>query len=186
MTDESTTPPETPLHPWWLRKRTMWFAALCAMGGALVYLTFAVRSDVGASYTTHFRIGLAVGLALAAFVCEYFDSSLGMGYGTTLTPLLIILGFPVRDIIPAVMFSQMVSGFAAGAAHHTIGNVTFNRRSHDSHVTLALASCSLVGGAAAVVFTSHVPEHYLRIWVGCLILAIDLFSRRLPLGPPGP
>jgi len=22
--------------------------------------------------------------------------------------------------------------------------------------------------------------------VGCLILAIDLFSRRLPLGPPGP
>jgi uncharacterized membrane protein YfcA len=186
MTDEMTTTVETPARPIWRQKRTLWFLALCAMGGVLVYLTFTVRSDVGASYTAHFRIGLAIGLALAAFICEYFDSSLGMGYGTTLTPLLIILGFPIRDIVPAVMFSQMIAGFAAGAAHHTIGNVTFNRRSHDSHVMLALASCSLLGGAVAVAFTSHVPEQYLRIWVGCLILVIGLFMLATRHRPPAP
>ena len=28
-----------------------------------------------------------------AFLCEYMDSPLGMGYGTTLIPILLILGF---------------------------------------------------------------------------------------------
>jgi len=168
------------------RKRNLWFFALSAMGFVLVYLTVATKSGVGASYLKEFRLELAIGLVVAAFICEYFDSSLGMGYGTTLTPLLIILGFSVRDIVPAVMFSQMVAGFAAGAAHHTLGNVKFNLRSHDTHIMLALASCSLIGGGVAVAFTSHVPEQYLRLWVGCLILAIGLFMLATRKRPPAP
>ena len=37
---------------------------------------------------------LQVGLPIVfmAFVAEYFDSSLGMGYGTSLTPILLLLG----------------------------------------------------------------------------------------------
>jgi uncharacterized protein len=170
----------------WLRKRTLWFAGLFCMGGVLVYLTFHVHSNVGGAYTEHFQPGIAVGLFVAAFVCEYFDSSLGMGYGTTLTPLLLILGFSVRDIVPAVMFSQMIAGFTAGAAHHTLGNVCFARGSRDLHVMLALAGCSVFGGMAAVAFTSSIPDHYLRIWVGCLILAIGLFMLATRHRPPAP
>jgi uncharacterized membrane protein YfcA len=156
------------------------------MGTVLVYLIFTPQASIGALYMSRFRIELALGLAMAAFVCEYFDSSLGMGYGTTLTPLLIILGFSVRNIVPAVMFSQMVAGFAAGAAHHTLGNVTFNRRSRDTHIMLALASCSLIGSALAVAFISRVPEQYQRLWVGFLILAIGLFMLATRRRPPAP
>jgi uncharacterized membrane protein YfcA len=173
-------------RPWWRRKRTVWFLALFVMGGVLLYLTFSDQSGIAASYKTHFRIELALGLVLAAFICEYFDSSLGMGYGTTLTPLLIILGFTIADIVPAVMFSQMIGGFAAGAAHHTLGNVSFDRKSHDTHVMLALASCSFVGGSLAVAFTSHVPEQYLRLWVGCLILGIGVFMLATRKRRPAP
>ena len=35
---------------------------------------------------------VALFIVTAAFLCEYVDSTLGMGYGTTLTPLLLILG----------------------------------------------------------------------------------------------
>lgn len=40
-------------------------------------------------------LGVQIFLALIilAFFCELIDSSLGMGYGTTLTPLLMIIGF---------------------------------------------------------------------------------------------
>jgi hypothetical protein len=187
MADEPTTVvADSPSRRTWFRKRTLWLAALCLMGAVLVYLTFTVKSDVGASYVAHFRPGLALGLFLAAFICEYFDSSLGMGYGTTLTPLLIIIGFSVPTIIPAVMFSQMVAGFAAGAAHHTLGNVCFSRRSRDCHVMLVLAACSLVGGAVAVAFTSHIPEFYLRLWVGCLILGIGVFLLAIRHHPAAP
>jgi len=35
-----------------------------------------------------------------AFLCEYLDSTLGMGYGTTLTPVFLLMGFRPMEIIP--------------------------------------------------------------------------------------
>ena len=40
-----------------------------------------------------------------AFVCEFVDSTLGMGYGTSLTPILLLMGFEPLQVVPAVPFS---------------------------------------------------------------------------------
>jgi uncharacterized membrane protein YfcA len=42
-------------------------------------------------------------LALLALVCEYVDSTLGMGYGTTLTPILLLIGYEPAQIVPSVL-----------------------------------------------------------------------------------
>ena len=60
---------------------------------------------------------------LAALGCEYLDSSLGMGYGTTLTPLLMLAGYAPLEIVPAVLLSELLTGLAAGAMHHRDGNI---------------------------------------------------------------
>ena len=36
-------------------------------------------------------IGMGITIVVIAFIAEYIDSTLGMGYGTTLTPLLLII-----------------------------------------------------------------------------------------------
>ena len=64
---------------------------------------------------------------LAAHLCEYVDSSLGMGYGTTLTPVLLLAGFEPLQIVPAVLLSEFVTGLAAGLLHHHEGNIDFLR-----------------------------------------------------------
>lgn len=153
----------------------LWRAVLCLMTLTLLYLTFTVRGEAGAAYLTQFDLRLALGIFIAAFICEYFDSSIGMGYGTTLTPLLMILGFEPLTIVPAVMFSQMIAGFSAGAAHHTLGNASFRRGSRDLHIMLALVTCSLLGGYLAITFMSQVPEYWVKLWIGTLILTIGLF-----------
>lgn len=167
-----------------LRKRTLWLIALYGMGAVLLYLTFGVHAQLGESYLLQFDPGVAFCLFAAALICEYFDSSLGMGYGTTLTPLLMILGFAPLHIVPAVMFSQMVAGLAAGAAHHVVGNVSFRAGSRDLHVMLALIACSLLGGYAAVSFVSNVPEYYVKLWIGVLILGVGLFILATRQRPP--
>lgn len=154
------------------------------MGAVLIYLTFAVRGDLGQAYLAHFDPRVAVGIFLAAFICEYFDSSIGMGYGTTLTPLLLILGFKPLEIVPAVMFSQMIAGFSAGAAHHTLGNASFHRGSRDLHLMLALVTCSLLGGYLALTFMARLPEQWVKVWIGSLILAIGLFIIATRNRPP--
>ena len=40
---------------------------------------------------------------MLALFCEYIDSTLGMGYGTTLTPILMLMGEKKLKVVIAVM-----------------------------------------------------------------------------------
>src|SRR6056297_350792 len=59
-----------------------------------------------------FSLPLEIGLfiILIAFAAEYTDSTLGMGYGTSLTPILLLLGFSPLEVVPAVLLSELVTG----------------------------------------------------------------------------
>ena len=57
--------------------------------------------------------GAILAVFLAALVCEYVDSSLGMGYGTTLTPLLLLAGFEPLQIVPCVLLSEFATGLTS-------------------------------------------------------------------------
>ena len=73
-----------------------------------------------------FALGLYILFAAIAFICEYVDSALGGGYGTILVPLLIILfDIPKSLLIPAVLFSEIFSGFGSAFLHHKFGNANF-------------------------------------------------------------
>ena len=65
--------------------------------------------------------GFIVSLVILAFICEYMDSTLGMGYGTTLTPLLLIMGYEPLQVVPVVLISELFSGLLAGVFHHKEG-----------------------------------------------------------------
>ena len=67
--------------------------------------------------------GLCIGAI--AFLAEYVDSALGMGYGTTLTPILLMMGYEPMQVVPAVLLSELVTGLLAAMAHHVAGNANF-------------------------------------------------------------
>ena len=114
-------------------------------------------------------------LALLAFVCEYVDSSLGMGYGTTLTPLLLILGFEPLQIVPAVLVSEFVTGIAAGVMHHELGNTDLRPGGRDFKVAAILAACSVVGTVVAVVLAVRLPAIIVKSYIGLLVLSAGIF-----------
>lgn len=45
-----------------------------------------------------------------ALFCEYIDASIGMGYGTALTPQLLIIGLSPLEVVPAVLLGQLAVG----------------------------------------------------------------------------
>ncbi|RLC38261.1 MAG: hypothetical protein DRH51_08510 [Candidatus Coatesbacteria bacterium] len=109
-----------------------------------------------------------------AFLLELMDSSLGMGYGTTLTPVLILVGFKPLDIVPAVLFSELITGLSAAVFHHSFGNVNLKRRSSHLNVAMVLALCSVVGSTIAVFIAVNIPRLWLKTYIGALVLAIGL------------
>ncbi len=148
-------------------------------------------------------------IILLAFVCEYMDSTLGMGYGTTLTPLFMLMGFSPMEIVPAVLISELVSGLLAGILHHREGNVNlmpanrdFLRPSHLIHpvrfwrsiqksfpihlkIALLFGSCSMIGAVLAVIVAFNIPKFWLKMYIGILVLSMGVlilifFRRKIP------
>ena len=133
-----------------------------------------------------------------AFMCEYMDSTLGMGYGTTLTPIFLLLGFGPMQIVPVILLSELASGLLAGFFHHREGNVDFKPRTTNISliiqkikslgcvesfkqgiplhlkVALLLAACSIVGTVVAVFVAVNIPRFWLKIYIGCLVTAMGV------------
>jgi uncharacterized membrane protein YfcA len=117
---------------------------------------------------------VALGVFLVAFGCEFVDSTLGMGYGTTLTPLLILFGFSPLQIVPAVLLSELVTGLSAALAHHRAGNVDFKPGTRAFKVAMVLGACSVVGTVAAVIIAVSIPKIILQTWIGVLGLVVGI------------
>lgn len=119
-------------------------------------------------------IEMSVIIIFLAFICEYIDSSLGMGYGTTLTPLLLIMGYNPLQIVPAVLLSELITGLTAGFFHHKAKNVNLKVGSKDFKIAMVMASCSFVGSLAAVLIALNVPTFYVKLYIGILVLGMGV------------
>lgn len=133
-----------------------------------------------------------------AFMCEYMDSTLGMGYGTTLTPIFLLLGFGPMQIVPVILLSELATGLLAGFFHHREGNVDFKPKTTNISlivqklkslgcvesfkqgiplhlkVALLLAVCSIGGTIVAVFVAVNIPRFWLKIYIGCLVTAMGV------------
>ena len=139
-----------------------------------------------------------VAIPMLAFVCEYVDSTLGMGYGTTLTPAFLIMGFAPMQIVPVILLSELISGISAAFFHNHEGNVNFKlettgipeiierfrclgciegfKQVIPLHLKIAilLAACSVVGTVSAVFIAVNIPKLWLKLYIGCLVLSMGL------------
>jgi len=119
---------------------------------------------------------IILAIFLTAMLCEYVDSSLGMGYGTMLTPLLLAAGFEPLRIVPCVLLSEFISGLSAGIMHHHDGNVDFLRDHQARRTALLLSMLSVVGAVAAVVFAFRLPTFWLKAAIAIIILSVGVLS----------
>lgn len=135
---------------------------------------------------------LFVVVALIAFSFQFMSISMGLGYGTVLTPVLLIIGFAPLQVVPAVLLSQFVGGVIGGVAHHRAGNITldFRRddrlikerlrglgylpRSHDAKVIFVLAICGAIGALVGVFSAINIPRLALEIYIGVMVLTIGI------------
>ncbi len=119
---------------------------------------------------------IIITVIIAAFLLEFFDSAVGMGFGT-LTPVLLLLGYPPLQVVPAVLFASAALSFSAGIMHHNMKNVNFYKKENKKILCIFLGFgilAILVGAFIAV----NIPEYLLDIYIGLLTLAIGIIILR--------
>lgn len=131
-------------------------------------------------------------VSLCAFLCQCGSASVGMGYGTILTPILLLIGFTPLQVIPAVLLSQLGGGIIGGIFHHRAGNIRLDfrpdeglirerlkrfgyiPRSPDSKVILILSLSGAVGAIIGVFCALHIPLFALKVYIGTLVLGVGI------------
>ena len=156
------------------RRLRLWGLAVMlivlVLGLQMAFPQWRLLPDLGAS----FGAGTFLAIFLAALFCEYIDSSLGMGYGTTLTPLLLLVGFEPLQIVPAVLLSEFVTGISAGLLHHRDGNVDLLRDRKVQGTVILLSVLSAVGVIAAVTLALSIPKFWLKAIIAIIILSVGV------------
>ena len=113
-------------------------------------------------------------IVVMAFVLETIDAAFGMGYGTILTPAMLMLGYDPLQVVPAVIGSQLVGDFMAVFFHHHFKNVNMSVGGDHFRVGAMLAGFSLVGSVAAVLFALKLSKFALNLYIGLLVLIVGI------------
>jgi hypothetical protein len=135
---------------------------------------------------------------LGAVICEFIDASLGMLYGTILSPVLIIAGFNPLLVVPGILFSQALGGLTAAVFHHRKRNVDFSLKSTDPKyikerlkalgykesfnrgtskdlkVTLCITFLGILTTIFAVLVAVNIPKIALKTYIGVLVLVMGV------------
>jgi len=127
-------------------------------------------SDVAAPVS---RSSLA--LLLLALGCEFMDATIGMGYGTTLTPILLVLGYPVGIVVPAALLSQLLANLSAAFFHHQTGNFNFWKDHQVRNTGLLMGLVGLGVSVVTMLLALKLPDKALRIGITLIVIGIGVF-----------
>ncbi|MFW6105250.1 MAG: sulfite exporter TauE/SafE family protein [Chloroflexota bacterium] len=135
---------------------------------------------------------LFVIVALIAALFQYMSVSMGLGYGTVLTPVLLIIGFAPLQVVPAVLLSQFAGGVIGGVAHHRVRNINLDFRrddklikerlrglgylpkSPDAKVIFILTVFGAIGALVGVFSAINIPKLALETYIGIMVLVIGI------------
>jgi len=114
---------------------------------------------------------LAALLALS-FSSGLIDLSLGMGYGFTVTPVMLLLGYTTAETVPTVLFSSFIGGAASSFFNHRQRNADFTPGGRDLKIALVTGGLGVAGAVVGVNTSMILPERAVGLYIGILVIAL--------------
>jgi len=109
-------------------------------------------------------------ILLVAFIAALIDTSLGMCYGTILSPILLIAGYSPEIVVPTVLLSQLVVDIGGGLTHTKVKN--FTRK--DIKVALLVAIPATIFVSLGVFLNVNLPKTITKTYIGLIVTLLGL------------
>jgi len=113
-------------------------------------------------------------LVVMAMVMEFVDSALGMMYGTVLSPLLILIGYDVKSVVPSILISQAAGGFVASYKHHQLKNANFQSGTTDHRIATTIIWFGVFACVMGVFISVKISPKILNTYIAVLVIVIAL------------
>jgi uncharacterized protein len=114
-------------------------------------------------------------LIIPAFLTAVVDIVFGMGFGLTMTPILLLIGYAPHQIVPALLFSSMLGNLVSPLFHHKFKNVDLSLCSYHFNMSMLIGILGVVGSFVGASVSIGISDFYLGLYIGLLITALGLF-----------
>ncbi len=115
---------------------------------------------------------------IMALIMEIIDSGLGMMYGTLLSPILILIGFDPKLVVPSILISQAIEGATGSLGHHIRKNTDFRGLTRDTKISLSIIIPGLLAFIAGVFAGKLIPTLCMKSYIGILVIAMGALCLR--------
>ena len=121
-------------------------------------------------------------IILLAFLFETMDSCAGMGFGTGLTPLLLLMGYEPLQIVPILLISEAITGFTSSYFHQEFENVNFKLKGPYNKETKIMFMIAGIGCLAIIlsVFITYYAiqpsKDAIKTYVAILVLVMGIIA----------
>jgi len=99
--------------------------------------------------------------------CEFIDSYLGGGYGTIISPLLLLLGYSPLVIIPSILLSEIITGLLAAFLFQRVGHLDFKSG-------IIIVICASIGAILGSISLISIPKFYISFYISLLIITLGI------------
>jgi uncharacterized membrane protein YfcA len=121
-------------------------------------------------------------LIIPSFLTAIVDIVFGMGFGLTMTPILLFLGYAPHQIVPALLFSSMLGNLVSPFFHQRFKNVDLRCCRQHFNMSMLIGTLGVVGSFIGASVSIGMSDFYLGLYIGLLIISLGLFlllNRRL-------
>lgn len=154
-------------------KRLKYLAIFYVLGlaGTVIFLDLQVQFAAFGAFLPF--------VVLLAFVFETMDSAAGMGFGTALSPLLLLVfEFDPLAVVPAILVTQSISGLITGWMHNEFENVEVSLQWPFNKETKAVALIAVVSALGTIIavllayFAIQFDESIITTYVTVLVFVM--------------
>lgn len=120
-------------------------------------------------------IGFDLGLILFAFFTAVIDIIFGMGFGLTMTPILIFLSYSPKEIVPALLLSSLIGNILSSYFNHRLKNADFSPRSRSFNIVVVIGIIGVLGSVLGALMNKGISDTYLSLYIGAIITGSGFF-----------
>ena len=126
-------------------------------------------------------IEIIIIVVIFALIFELTDSAAGMGFGTALSPLLLLLGYAPLQVVPTILISETMTGFIDAFFDHELKNVRFSFRPLNEATKFALLmgifGCMAIFVSITLGYLAiAISKEFIKVYVAILLLFMGIFG----------
>jgi uncharacterized membrane protein YfcA len=117
-------------------------------------------------------------ISILSFASGTLDMCLGMGYGFTVTPILLIIGYDPIQAVPAVLLASFVGGVLSSLFNQLLGNVDFRLAGQAFRTSAMIGGLGSAGAILGALLAVGISKFLLNLYIGLLVTISGIFVLR--------